>query len=142
MMRAPGDHPVFPPRVVVAVKALACELPRHRGVPLSRYSTRDLAKIVMEEGITASISGTTVWRWLTRDAIRPWPFRSWLFPRDPDFSVRAGRVLDLYHRDWAGRPLQTDEYVLSADEKPSIQARARAHATTPSRPRDTGAGRA
>jgi hypothetical protein len=133
-MRVPGDRPVFPPRVVVAVKALACELPKQRGRPLSRYSTRDLADIVVEQWLTASISGTTVWRWLTRDAIRPWTFRSWIFPRDPEFATKAGRVLDLYHRDWEGVPLGPSDYVLSADEKPSIQARARIHPSTPPAP--------
>ena len=103
-------------------------------MPLSRYSTRDLARIVVDHGITATISGTTVWRWLARDAIRPWLFRSWIFPRDPDFATKAGRVLDLYHREWDGRPLGDDDFVLSADEKPSIQARARTHATLPPAP--------
>lgn len=88
----------------------------------------------MEHGLAASISGTTVWRWLTRDAIRPWTFRSWIFPRDPEFATKAGRVLDLYHKHWEGVPLRADEYVLSADEKPSIQARARTHPTTPPTP--------
>lgn len=134
MKRAPGDRPAFPPRVVVAVKALACELPRERGLPLSRYSTRDLARLVIERGIAASISGTTVWRWLARDAIRPWNFRSWIFPRDPEFEAKAGRVLDLYHKAWEGQPLGKHEFVLSADEKPSIQARARTHPSCPPGP--------
>jgi hypothetical protein len=64
-------------------------------VPLSRYSTRDLAQIAVEQGITATISGTTVWRWLAQDAIRPWNFRSWIFPRDPAFEAKASPVLDL-----------------------------------------------
>ena len=116
------------------VKALACELPKERGIPLSRYSTRDLAQVVVERGITASISGATIWRWLARDAIRPWFHRSWIFPRDPAFAAKAGRVLDLYHGIWDGVPLGPDDYVLSADEKPSIQARARTHPTTPPGP--------
>lgn len=116
------------------VQALACELPKERGIPLSRYSTRDLAQVVVDRGITASISGTTIWRWLARDAIRPWFHRSWIFPRDPAFAVKAGRVLDLYHGNWDGVPLGPDDYVLSADEKPSIQARARTHPTTPPGP--------
>jgi hypothetical protein len=44
----PDARPVFPLRVVVDVKALAYELPKERGVPLSRYSTRDLAAAVYE----------------------------------------------------------------------------------------------
>jgi hypothetical protein len=111
MHPGPGARPVFPPRV-----------------------TRDLAQIVVERGIVASISGATIWRWLARDAIRPWFHRSWIFPRDPAFATKAGRVVDLYHGTWDGAPLGPDDYVVSADEKPSIQARARTHPTTPPQP--------
>jgi hypothetical protein len=41
-------------------------------------------------------------RWLAEDAIKPWRYRSWIFPRDPDFAVKAARVLDLYQRIWDG----------------------------------------
>jgi hypothetical protein len=102
MIRGPGARPVFPPHVVVQVKALACELPVESGVPLSRWSREELAREVTARGIVASISGSTIWRWLDGDAIRPWHHRSWIFPRDPAFAVKAGRVLDLYHRHWAG----------------------------------------
>ena len=141
MHLVPGGRPVFPPHVVVSVKALACELPKERGIPLSRYSTRDLARVVVERGIVASVSGATIWRWLARDAIRPWFHRSWIFPRDPDFAAKAGRVLDLYHGLWEGAPLGPNDYVLSADEKPSIQARARTHPTVPPQPRGRDARR-
>jgi hypothetical protein len=70
-------------------------------------------------------SDTTIWRWLNEDAIRPWQHRCWIFPRDPDFATKAGRILDLYQRLWKGRKLAPDEFVLSADEKTSIQARSR-----------------
>jgi len=120
--------------VVVHVKAMACELPRERGIPLSRFSTTDIAEEIVRRGIVAQISGTTVWRWLHEDALRPWYHRSWIFPRDPDFQPKANRVLDLYHRKWHGRSLLPDEYVLCADEKTSIQARVRLHPTQASRP--------
>lgn len=48
--------------------------------------------------------------------------------------MKAGRILDLYHREWNGRALREAEYVLSADEKTSIQARARRHRTLPAQP--------
>lgn len=124
-------HPLFPPSVVVQVKALACELPWESGLALSRFSTQDIAREVVSRGIVASISSTTVWRWLNADAIRPWRFRSWIFPRDPDFEKKASRVLDLYHGRWCGRKLKKDEYVISADEKTSIQARHRTHPNQP-----------
>jgi len=128
---APG---LFPPELVVQVKALACELPAKYDLPLSRWSTPDLVQQVQHSGLVASISGSTLWRWLHEDAIRPWYHRSWIFPRDPEFATKAGRMLDLYAREWEGKSLKEDEFVISADEKTSIQARRRKHATDKCRP--------
>jgi DDE superfamily endonuclease len=116
---------------VVQIKALACELPSQQQVPLSRWSVPEIARHAVASGLVATISDTTVWRWLHQDAIRPWQHRCWIFPRDPDFAAKAGRVLDLYERVWQNQPLREDEFVLSADEKTSIQARNRLHATQP-----------
>ena len=119
------------------IKALACELPKELGLPFSRFSCADIAGQAVQRGIVASISGATVWRWLTADAIRPWSHRTWIFPRDVQFRAKAERVLDLYHGLWAGLALHTDDYVLCADEKTRIQARKRCHATqapAPGRP--------
>lgn len=86
---------------------------------------------VLKRGIVASVGETTLWRWLAEDAIRPWTHRSWIFPRDPDFKVKAGRVLDLYEGFWKGKPLQAADCVLSADEKTGIQAIQRCHPIVP-----------
>ena len=43
----------------------------------------------MARGIVSRISGTTLWRWLSQDALRPWRHRSWIYPRDPQFARRA-----------------------------------------------------
>jgi hypothetical protein len=118
----------------VEVKALACELPAERGLPFSRLSSADIAREAVARGIAASISGATVWRWLSADAIRPWSHRSWIFPRDPHFAERAGPVLDLYQGTWEGALLGPDDYVLSSDEKTSIQARRRIAPGTPPQP--------
>jgi transposase len=117
--------------VVVQIKALACQLPFDNGIPLSRFSTNDIAAEAASRGIVAQISGSTVWRWLYQDAIKPWQYRSWIFPRDPQFEQKAGLVLDLYQGIWQGIALQTNEFVISADEKTSIQARRRKHKTLP-----------
>ena len=126
-----GAQPAFPPRVAVAVKALACELPAERGVPLARWSIPELQREVVAQGLVAQISGATLWRWLTQDALQPWRYRTWIFPRDPAFADKAGRILDLYAGQWDGRPLGPGAYVLSADEKTSIQARLRTHPSAP-----------
>jgi len=124
--------------VVIEVKALACQLPKDLGLPLSHLTYEEIAGIAVQRGITASISGTTVWRWLTTDAIKPWQYRSWIWPRDPLFAEKAGRVLDLYHGMWEGRPLGPRDYVISTDEKTSIQARKRVAPTTPPGPGQPG----
>jgi hypothetical protein len=121
---APGSSP---PELVVRGKAIACELPAKLGLPLSRWSLAELGSHVRGSGLMATVSDITIWRWLNEDAIRPWQHRCWIFPRDPDFEDKAGRILDLYHRVWKGRRLRSDEFVICADEKTSIQARARKH---------------
>jgi transposase len=129
--RAAVAHRAFPPNVVVKIKALACELPARRGLPLARWTCAELRREVMAQGLVAEISGTTLWRWLGEDALRPWRHRSWIFPRDAEFAAKAGRILDLYHRRWEGAVLGPHDYVLSADEKTSIQARKRKHPSLP-----------
>ncbi|MET8538363.1 IS630 family transposase [Streptomyces sp. NPDC005065] len=124
-----GRPPVFTPLQAAQVKALACQLPAETGAPLSRWSCPELAREPMSRGIAASVSASTVRRWLDQDAIKPWQHRSWVFITDPDFRSKAARVLDLYARSWDGEPLGADEYVISADEKTSIQARCRCHPT-------------
>jgi transposase len=130
----PGRPRKFPAQVVAEVKALACELPVRAGVPLSRWSCPELARETAARGITPGVSASTVRRWLAADVLKPWQHRSWIFPRDPYFALKAARVLDLYQRIWDGQPLAGDEYVLSADEKPGVQARRRIHPGLPAGP--------
>jgi hypothetical protein len=132
--REAGARPAFPPGIVIAIKALACELPSRRGLPLARWSISELRREAMASGIVAKISGTTLWRWLNQDALRPWRHRTWIFPRDPNFARKAGRVLDLYQRRWRGAALEPRDYVLCIDEKTSIQARRRKHRSLPPAP--------
>jgi transposase len=119
----------FTPVQVAEVKALACQLPAESGAPLSRWSCPELAREVVARAIAGSISASTVRRWLADDALKPWQYRSWIFIRDPDFRTKAARVMDLYARTFEGVALDADEYVISSDEKTSIQARCRCHPT-------------
>ncbi|MEV7424565.1 IS630 family transposase [Streptomyces sp. NPDC091212] len=124
-----GRPPVFTALQVAEVKALACQLPAETGTPLSRWSCPELAREVTARAITTPVSASTVRRWLKDDALKPWQYQSWIFIRDPDFRTKASRIMDLYARTWGGVPLGEDEYVISADEKTSIQARCRCHPT-------------
>jgi hypothetical protein len=130
--RARSGRPArFTPVQVAQVKALACQLPVAAGAPLARWSCPELAREVVAQGVAEEMSASTVRRWLARDAIKPWQFRSWIFPHDPNFAVKAERVLDLYEGRWEGQKLGSREFVISSDEKTSIQARCRCHPSLP-----------
>src|SRR5262249_10129757 len=83
-----------------------------------------------------SISRSTVWRILDQDALTPWRYKYWIFPRDPHFAEKAGPMLDLYGGQWHGQCLGPKDHVLSAREKNSIQARSPCQPSLP-----PGAGR-
>lgn len=116
------------------MKAIACELPAQLELPFSRFSVYDIRQRVIDKGIVEAISATTIWEWLHEDGIRPWTHRPWIFRRDSQFEQKASRVLDLYARTWEGKVLGGNDFVISADEKTSIQARCRIHARTPPAP--------
>ena len=124
----------FTPVQVAEVKALSCTLPAESQVPLSRWSSKELATEARARGLVEAISPCTVRRWLAADAIKPWQHRSWIFPRDPHFGVKTARVLDLYARRWQGVELGEDEFVISADEKSQLQALRRRHRDRPPGP--------
>jgi len=104
-----GRPPVFTAADRAEAIALACALPAESGVPLAKWSGPELA----------------------RDALKPWQHRSWISVRDPQFAATAAPVLDLYAETWNGQPLGSNDYVICADEKTSIQARCRCHPTLP-----------
>lgn len=91
-----------------------------------------------QEKIVTAISCSTLCRWYQQDALKPWRYHSWLFPRDPQFLEKGSVVLDLYHRIWQGEALGPDDYVISADEKCGLQVLARLHPTRPPQPGHVG----
>jgi DDE superfamily endonuclease len=103
-------------------------------LPFSRFSIEEIRRAVLDKGVVEAISTTTLWEWLHEDGLRPWNHRSWIFPRDPEFLAKGSRVVDLYARVWEGKPLAENNFVISADEKTSIQARRRKHRRTPPGP--------
>jgi transposase len=130
----PGRRRIFSATATAEVKALACALPAETGVPLARWSCAELAAEAVTRGLVSAVSASTVGRWLAADAIRPWRYRSWIFPRDANFADKAGRVLDLYDRIRDDQPLGENEYVLCADEKTQLQALSRCHPDLPPAP--------
>ena len=128
-MRLGGDARAgFPPLEQALVKAVACEAVHHSGLPLSRLSTTDIAGQV-RKALGKAISPSTVWRILAADAIKPWRYKYWIFPRDPHFAEKAGRVLDLYAGYWHGQALGPKDYIIQSRGEGSrhTQERGRVH---------------
>ena len=74
-------------------------------MPWPQLSIAEIRQHVIAQGLVAEISGATLWRWLSSEALRPCQHRSWIFPRDPHFPAKAGAILDLYERIWERAPL-------------------------------------
>jgi transposase len=117
-----------------AVVALACQLPATTGVPLSRWTGPELLAEVARAGAEDELSASSVLRILAEHPVKPWQYRSWICPRDPDFEAKATVILDLYQGFYQGKPLRPGDRILSVDAKPSIQARGRCHPTAPAAP--------
>jgi hypothetical protein len=131
-----GASPFFPPLDQALIQAMACEMIAETEEPLSRQSLADLVRRA-QTMLSKKISRSTVWRMLHESAIKPWQHEHWLFPKDPQFAEKAGPILDLYAGIWEGESLGRTNYVLSMDEKTSIQARGRKHEETPPEPKRT-----
>jgi hypothetical protein len=125
-----GANRFFPPLEHALVKAVACELVAETQQPLSRQSLADVTTRA-HKALGKPLSRSTVWRILDTDAIKPWRYKYWIFPRDPHFAEQAGPILDLYGGLWQGQPLGPKDPILSADEKTSIQARIPCHPSLP-----------
>jgi DDE superfamily endonuclease len=124
---------IFPPLDPALVKAVACELVAETKQPRSRQSLADVTARG-RTGLGIPISRSTVWRIRDTDAIKPWRYKDWIFPRDPHFADKAGPILDRYAGMWQGEPLGSKDHLLSADEKTRIQARRRCHPSLPPAP--------
>lgn len=119
-----GVSSIFPPLDRAVVQAIACELIYKTEQPLSRQSVSDLTQRACT-ALNKPISPTTVWRILHEADLKPWRYEYWIFPRDPRFAEKAEVILDLYAGFYQGKPLGKNDYIVSSDEKTSIQARIR-----------------
>jgi len=116
-----------------AVVALACQLPAGSGVPLARWTGPELLAEITTQA-AGPLSLTSLRRILADHPVKPWQYRSWIYPRAPDFEARAAVIVDLYQGYYQGQRLRPGDQILSFDAKPQIQARGRRHATVPAAP--------
>src|ERR1043166_9390255 len=132
MQRDRDAHRLFPPEVAVHAVKLACERPDTCARSLCLWDCQEIARQLIEAGISPSTSAESVRRMLSSHRLKPWRKRMWLspkVPRDAVFAMAVRRICDLYTR-----PLEAYERVISTDEHTSIQPRPRLHPTRPAKP--------
>lgn len=122
-----GRPTAFKPSVWQKVATLVVQLPEKFGLPVARWSVRELARF-LEARYGWKVSASSICRFLRAMALKPHKVRYWLNPSDPDFDRKAARICKLY----ISPPARTT--VISIDEKPGIQALRRTHPTRPLRP--------
>lgn len=125
--KRPGRPTSIPARVWQKAATLVVQPPTKFGLPLARWSVRDLA-LFMSERLGLRIGRSSLSRFFRSVALKPHRVRYWLNPTDPDFDEKAARICKLY----IAPPPKT--VVLSLDEKPGVQALSRRFPTRPTRP--------
>jgi len=81
-----------------------------------------VARHIAQDPTLPPISANTVGRWLKADHLRPWRFHAWQHIHDPEtFLQRARPVLEAYAQ--AQTLLRAGTWLVSLDEKTSLQAR-------------------
>src|SRR5829696_2318587 len=117
---APGDRRGFPPLQRAQIVRLACLEPIAKGLHITHWTSRDLARQAVRDGIVPAISSRTVRDILHRVDLQPHRTRYWRTSRvDASFKQRAEKVLWCYAN--AERLARHGFWVVCADEKPNFQ---------------------
>ena len=115
-----GDRPRFPPLQRAQIVELACLEPLAKGLHVTHWSSEDLARQALADGIVASISSRTIRRILDDVDLQPHRTRYWRTTRaDARFKERAEKVLWCYGS--AQRLAAHGIWVVCADEMPNCQ---------------------
>ena len=121
-MPARGAHWRFPPLQRAQIVELACLEPVAEGLHITHWSSADLARQAVANGIVEAISPATVRRILQQVDLQPHRTRYWRTARlDGRFQERAEKVLWCYGN--AERLARRGLWVVCVDEVPNLQVR-------------------
>lgn len=116
----PGDRPGFPPLQRAQIVQLACLEPIAKGLHITHWTSKDLARQVVEDGVVSAISDRTIRDILNDVDLQPHRTRYWKTSRlDAEFKDRAEKVLWCYAN--AERLARRGYWVVCVDEKPNFQ---------------------
>src|SRR5712691_10657664 len=117
---ARADHSGFPPLQRVQIVELACLEPIAKGLHITHWTSHDLARQVIADGIVEAISPRTVRQILHDVDLQPHRTRYWKTARlDAEFKARAEKVLWCYGH--AGNLAAQGLWVVCIDEIPNFQ---------------------
>lgn len=94
-----------------------------------------ILRLSLKVSFVARLSRNTIWHWRHQGVIRRWRHGSWIFPRNPEVAVKAGRILDSFARTRKGAKLRGDDFLISVEKKTGIGRAAAKHQTLPTQPR-------
>lgn len=110
----------FPPLQRAQIVALACLEPVAEGLHITHWSSGDLARQAVADGIVPAISPAMVRRILNEVDLQPHRTRSWRTARlDEQFKERAEKVLWCYAN--AARLARRGIWTVAVDEVPNFQ---------------------
>ena len=111
----------FPPLQCAQIVQLACLEPIAKGLHITHWTSQDLARQAVTEGIVPRLSACSVRRILREIDLQPHRTRYWKTARlDARFKQRAEKILWCYAN--AGRLLRSGFWVVCVDEMPNLQA--------------------
>ena len=110
----------FPPLQRAQIVERACLEPVAEGLHITHWTSKDLARQAVADGLVPAISACTVRRILAEVDLQPHRTRSWRTPcLDEVFKERAEKVLWCYGN--AERLARQGIWTVALDEKPNFQ---------------------
>lgn len=118
-----GAPLVYSPEQQCTIVAMASEKPRKYGVEADTWTHRELAMIANRDGISTSVSRSTVGRILNEADIKPHRSKYWEFPNIEDMDKFNERIIEInsIYSD-SIKNLGKNIHTISVDEKTGIQA--------------------
>jgi transposase len=129
----PGRPDRFDELFWVDVLEIATSEPEKYNRPITHWTARELAEVIVEKDLTESIHFTTVSRFLAKCALKPHRTEQWMNRKDdPEFDARAVDVKDCLVASITEPSLE--RVTVSFDEKTGMQAKERVAPDQPMQP--------
>ena len=132
----PGSPGKITPDQVTQIIALSCEPPSLSGLPITRWTHRELRDEVVKRGIVTRISVSQVGRYLLAASMQPHRSKMWLntTEKDPEkFQKEVENVCQAY-LDAPGKAASDGAHTISVDEATGLQALERTAPQKPAQP--------